>query len=67
MNPEQISVEIRPAQVIDADEVFKLLTQFVVSYRPLREKYDQNFPNSSRPKMRICWSRLVRIPFWAMP
>ena len=39
-----MSIEIRKAQLADADEVYCLLQQFVVSYQPLREKFDIQLP-----------------------
>lgn len=37
-------VEVRQATPSDAEGVYRLLTQFVVSYRPRREAFDQNLP-----------------------
>ena len=37
-------VQIRPAKVTDADRIFEMLTEFVTSYRPVREAFDRNFP-----------------------
>jgi hypothetical protein len=35
---------IHPARAEDADAVFALLAQFVTSYTPRREAFDQHYP-----------------------
>jgi GNAT superfamily N-acetyltransferase len=42
--PCKISIEVRKAQLLDLNEVYCLLHQFVVSYQPLREKFGVQFP-----------------------
>jgi N-acetylglutamate synthase-like GNAT family acetyltransferase len=37
-------VRIRPAASADADDLFALLLQFAVTYRPERSAFDQHFP-----------------------
>jgi len=39
-----MSIEVRKAQSADANEVYRLLQQFVVSYQPERAKFDDQFP-----------------------
>jgi N-acetylglutamate synthase-like GNAT family acetyltransferase len=38
-------VLLRPAEPSDADDLFRLLTQFAVSYKPAREAFDRHFPH----------------------
>jgi N-acetylglutamate synthase-like GNAT family acetyltransferase len=37
-------LEIRPARLSDADQLFPLVEQFATSYRPERAAFDRNFP-----------------------
>ena len=45
-----MSIEVRKAQLADADEVYHLLLQFVVSYQPDRVKFDDQFPRLTASK-----------------
>lgn len=44
MNEDILDIHVRPAELRDADVVYDLLSQFVVSYRPIRDAFDRNFP-----------------------
>lgn len=41
---DQQQLEVRPARLADADRIFELLTRFAVSYPPVREAFDRDFP-----------------------